>query len=41
MAKSPMEVLDAQISFFLGSNGRATALMLHQNGHDTPGERVR
>jgi D-alanyl-D-alanine-carboxypeptidase/D-alanyl-D-alanine-endopeptidase len=32
--------VDAQIDFVLDAKGRAVRLVLHQNGHDTPAERV-
>lgn len=34
------KVVDAQITFVAGGDGRATALILHQNGRDTRAERV-
>lgn len=43
-AESPTDffykVVDAQISFTTGPDGRATGLVLHQNGQDLPGRRV-
>jgi D-alanyl-D-alanine-carboxypeptidase/D-alanyl-D-alanine-endopeptidase len=33
-------VVDAQISFELGADGKATGLVLHQNGQNVPGERL-
>jgi serine-type D-Ala-D-Ala carboxypeptidase/endopeptidase len=33
-------IADAQLHFELGSDGRVTGLVLHQNGHDLPAERV-
>lgn len=36
-----LKVVDAQITFSRDASGRATRLVLHQNGRDTPGERVR
>ena len=33
------KVVDAQVSFDVGADGRATALTLHQNGRDLPGRR--
>ncbi|WIJ25528.1 serine hydrolase [Devosia sp. RR2S18] len=33
-------VVDAQISFVLGVDGKAKGLVLHQNGLDVPGERL-
>lgn len=35
-----LKVVDAQITFVTGENGRATALILHQNGQNIRGERV-
>lgn len=35
-----LKVVDAQISFDIGADGRATGLTLHQNGRNTPGPRV-
>jgi serine-type D-Ala-D-Ala carboxypeptidase/endopeptidase len=35
-----LKVVDAQVSFQLGPDGRATGLVLHQNGHDLPGKRT-
>jgi len=35
-----LKVIDAQVTFQLGPDGRATGLVLHQNGRDTPGKRV-
>lgn len=34
------KVVDAQLSFELGPDGKAKALVLHQNGRDQPGPRV-
>jgi D-alanyl-D-alanine-carboxypeptidase/D-alanyl-D-alanine-endopeptidase len=34
-----LKVVDAQITFVTDSNGRATELILHQNGHDQHGRR--
>lgn len=43
-AESPREfflkVVDAQISFVTDETGRATSLVLHQNGANTPGKRM-
>src|SRR5207248_6932407 len=43
-AESPREfflkVVDAQITFVVDENGRATSLVLHQNGANAPGKRV-
>ena len=43
-ASAPAEffltVVDAQISFVVGKSGRAEALILHQNGHDSRGKRL-
>jgi len=43
-AESPREfflkVVDAQITFVVDDNGRATSLVLHQNGANVPGKRV-
>ena len=42
--ESPTEVfwkvVDAQATFILGKDGRATSLVLHQNGRDLPGPRA-
>ncbi|TXN23406.1 serine hydrolase [Methylobacterium sp. WL9] len=35
-----LKSVDAQLSFDLDGNGRATGLVLHQNGLDTPGPRI-
>jgi serine-type D-Ala-D-Ala carboxypeptidase/endopeptidase len=35
-----LKVVDAQITFVTNSEGRATSLVLHQNGRDIPGNRV-
>ena len=35
------KVVDAQLTFELGADGRATRVILHQNGHDVPGALVR
>ena len=35
-----LKVVDAQISFDVDGNGRATQLILHQNGRDTAGKRI-
>ncbi len=35
-----LKIVDAQISFDIGPDGRATALTLHQNGRNTLGPRV-
>ena len=34
------KVVDAQLTFGLGADGRATGVILHQNGRDVPGTRV-
>ena len=34
------KVVDAQVSFEMGPDGRASAVVLHQNGRDTPAKRV-
>ena len=34
------KIVDAQLSFTLGPDGRATGLVLHQNGRDSPGART-
>ncbi len=34
------QIVDAQISFEVGRDGRATGLVLHQNGQDLPGSRL-
>ena len=34
-----LKVVDAQVSFETGANGKATGLVLHQNGQDVPGTR--
>lgn len=34
------KVVDAQLTFETGSDGRATRVILHQNGRDVPGPRV-
>ena len=34
------KVVDAQITFNVDANGRATSLVLHQNGMDAPGKRI-
>ena len=43
-AESPREffykVVDAQLTFEVGADGRATAVVLHQAGRDTRGARV-
>jgi CubicO group peptidase (beta-lactamase class C family) len=36
-----LKVVDAQLEFFSGANGQISHLVLHQNGHDTRGERKR
>jgi len=33
-------IVDAQLTFAVGADGRATALTLHQNGRDTPAPRL-
>ncbi len=35
-----LKVVDAQITFVTGSQGRATELILHQGGRDHPGKRI-
>ena len=35
------KVVDAQATFTLGPDGKATALTLHQNGRDVPAKRVK
>ena len=35
------KVVDAQLTFELGDDGHATRVILHQNGRDVPGARVR
>jgi CubicO group peptidase (beta-lactamase class C family) len=35
-----LKVIDAQVKFQLGPDGRATGLVLHQNGRDLPGKRT-
>jgi D-alanyl-D-alanine-carboxypeptidase/D-alanyl-D-alanine-endopeptidase len=43
-AESPREfflkVVDAQLTFVVDANGLATSLVLHQNGNNTPGNRI-
>ncbi len=43
-AESPTEfylkVVDAQVSFVAGANGKIEKLILHQNGADVPGVRI-
>ncbi|MEA2416980.1 MAG: hypothetical protein QOI58_3637 [Thermoanaerobaculia bacterium] len=34
------KVVDAQITFVVDANGRATSIVLHQNGHNTPGNQI-
>jgi hypothetical protein len=34
------KVVDAQVTFAVAADGRATGLVLHQNGRDLPGARV-
>jgi len=34
------KVVDAQLSFEIGADGKASAVTLHQNGRDIPGKRV-
>ncbi len=34
------KVADIQLSFTMGTDSKAASVILHQNGHDTPGERV-
>jgi D-alanyl-D-alanine-carboxypeptidase/D-alanyl-D-alanine-endopeptidase len=35
------KVVDAQLTFDAGTDGQATRVILHQNGHDVPGQRLR
>jgi CubicO group peptidase (beta-lactamase class C family) len=35
-----LKEVDAQLTFEVGSDGKATGLVLHQNGRDLPGKRV-
>jgi serine-type D-Ala-D-Ala carboxypeptidase/endopeptidase len=35
------KVVDAQLTFDAGTDGQATRIILHQNGHDVPGQRLR
>ncbi len=35
-----LKVVDAQVSFVLGPDGRATGIVVHQGGRDLPGNRV-
>jgi serine-type D-Ala-D-Ala carboxypeptidase/endopeptidase len=35
------KVVDAQISFQRGADGKITGLVLHQNGRDTPGKKAK
>jgi hypothetical protein len=35
------KVVDAQLTFDAGTDGQATRVILHQNGHDVPGPRLR
>jgi CTP synthase (UTP-ammonia lyase) len=43
-AESPREfflkVVDAQLTFVVDDTGRATSIVLHQNGRNTPGNRI-
>jgi len=34
------KIVDAQLSFQIGPDGRATGAVLHQNGRDTPATRA-
>ncbi|MEA2343522.1 MAG: hypothetical protein QOF63_1691 [Thermoanaerobaculia bacterium] len=34
------KVVDAQITFIVDANGRATSIVLHQNGHNTSGNQI-
>jgi hypothetical protein len=34
------KAVDAQLSFELGADGKATSLTLHQGGHSQPGSRI-
>jgi CubicO group peptidase (beta-lactamase class C family) len=34
------KVVDAQITFVVDANGRATSIVLHQNGNNTPGNQI-
>jgi D-alanyl-D-alanine-carboxypeptidase/D-alanyl-D-alanine-endopeptidase len=36
-----LKVVDAQLDFERGPDGKATGLVLHQGGRDMPGKRVR
>jgi len=36
-----LKVVDAQVTFVVDAAGRATSLVLHQNGADVPGQRVK
>ena len=36
-----LKVVDAQISFTKDSSGNVTGLVLHQNGQDAPGKKIR
>ena len=44
-AESPVKfflrVVDAQITFVIGADGAVTGLVLHQNGRDVPGSRIK
>jgi CubicO group peptidase (beta-lactamase class C family) len=35
-----LKVVDAQLTFVVDANGRATSLVLHQNGNNAPGNRI-
>jgi hypothetical protein len=35
-----LEVTDAQITFVVDNGGRATGLIVHRNGIDTPARRI-
>lgn len=35
-----LRVVDAEIEFMRGADGRVTSLILHQNGRDLPGQRL-
>ena len=34
------KVVDAQLTFVVDANGRATSIVLHQNGNNTPGNQI-
>jgi 3-oxoadipate enol-lactonase len=35
-----LKVVNAQITFVMGADGKAASIVLHQNGHDIPGPRI-